>query len=66
MNKEYCLLFFVFIFDFYVIFLWFFLIGEILFKKKEIIKMFEFLEFFRFDRNRYKLFIKILIFFYGK
>lgn len=66
MNKEYRSLLFVLILDFYVTLLWFFSIGEILFKKKETTKMLELLEFLRFDRNRYKSFTKTLIPFHGK
>lgn len=66
MNKEYRSLLFVLILDFYVTLLWFFSIGEILFKKKETTKMLELLEFLRFDRNRYKSLTKTLIPFHGK
>lgn len=66
MNKEYRSLLFVLILDFYVTLLWFFSIGEILFKKKETTKMLELWEFLKFDRTRYKSLTKTLIPFHGK
>lgn len=55
MNKEYRSLLFVLILDFYVTLLWFFSIGEILFKKKKPQKCLNFwnsLDLIEIDTNR--------------